>query len=79
MKKNSLMRILPGFVSMFMNRKTLEASELSDALLYKPIDLSEKLGSRPHTRHNNRKYTRGRNTQYVHVGKFTKPIYHGAL
>ena len=37
------------------------------------------LGFRHYAGHNNRKRTRGRNVQYVQVGKYMKPIYHGAL
>jgi len=40
---------------------------------------TESLGFRHYLRHNNRKRTRGRNIQYVHIGKATKPIYHGAM
>jgi len=36
------------------------------------------LGSKSYGKHNNRKRTRGRRIQYMQVGKYTKPIYHGA-
>jgi hypothetical protein len=36
------------------------------------------LGVRALGQHNNRKATRGRHIQYVHVGDTSKPIYHGA-
>ena len=37
------------------------------------------LGFRSMKAHNNRRRTRGRNIQYVTIGKHTKPIYHAAL
>lgn len=36
------------------------------------------IGMRRMPRHNNRKRTKGRNIQYIRVGKSSKPIYHSA-
>jgi hypothetical protein len=39
---------------------------------------TREIGMRSYRTHNNRKRTRGRNIQYVTVGRVTKPIYHCA-
>jgi len=41
-------------------------------------DITSGIGVRFYLTHNNRKLTRGRHVQYVHVGGRSKPIYHGA-
>ena len=39
---------------------------------------TKSLGFRQMVSHNNRKRTRGRNIQYLQIGRYSKPIFHSA-
>ena len=57
-------------------RPPIEKEDIYAMIKHKTEERS--LGSKSYGKHNNRKRTRGRHIQYMQVGKYTKPIFHGA-